>query len=111
MPLTYHHHMAAVVETEPELDAFMRHSGEGIPLLLDAGHLAFAGGDVLRAIDNHHARITHVHVKDVRRPVIDGLDRTQAVVPRCGGARRLHRARRRLARFRRHRPELRRLRL
>ncbi|TGV61946.1 myo-inosose-2 dehydratase, partial [Mesorhizobium sp. M00.F.Ca.ET.149.01.1.1] len=50
MPLSYHHHMAAVVETEPELDSFMHHSGEGIPLLLDAGHLAFAGGDVLHPI-------------------------------------------------------------
>ena len=29
MPLSYHHHMAAVVETEPELDAFMRYSGAG----------------------------------------------------------------------------------
>jgi inosose dehydratase len=77
MPLSYHHHMAAVVETEPELDAFMAASGPGIPLLLDAGHLAFAGGDVLRAIDNHHARITHVHVKDIRRPVVDGLDRSK----------------------------------
>lgn len=77
MPLSYHHHMAAVVETEPELDAFMRASGEGIPLLLDAGHLAFAGGDVLRAIDKHHARINHVHVKDIRRAVIDGLDRSR----------------------------------
>ncbi|HEY4191875.1 MAG TPA: TIM barrel protein, partial [Mesorhizobium sp.] len=52
MPLAYHHHMGAVVETETELDAFMNHSGPGIPLLLDAGHLAFAGGDVLRAIEN-----------------------------------------------------------
>jgi inosose dehydratase len=69
--------MAAVVETEPELDAFMKNSGEGIPLLLDAGHLAFAGGDVLRAIDNHHARINHVHVKDIRRSVVDNLDRTK----------------------------------
>ncbi len=77
MPLSYHHHMAAVVETEAELDAFMRHSGEGIPLLLDAGHLAFAGGNVLRAIDNHHARINHVHVKDVRMDVINKLDRTR----------------------------------
>lgn len=77
MPLAYHHHMAAVVETEPELDAFMAASGEGIPLLLDAGHLAFAGGDVLRAIDNHHARIAHVHAKDIRRPVVDALDRTK----------------------------------
>ncbi len=77
MPLSYHHHMAAVVETEAELDAFMKNSGEGIPLLLDAGHLAFAGGNVLRAIDNHHARINHVHVKDVRMDVINKLDRSK----------------------------------
>lgn len=77
MPLSYHHHMAAVVETEPELDAFMAASGAGIPLLLDAGHLAFAGGDPLRAIDKHHGRINHVHVKDIRRSVVDGLDRTK----------------------------------
>ena len=77
MPLSYHHHMAAVIETEAELDLFMKHSGPGIPLLYDAGHMAFAGGDVLRVIDNHHARISHVHTKDVRMAVIDGLDRTR----------------------------------
>ena len=77
MPLSYHHHMAAVIETEPELDMFMKHSGEGIPLLFDAGHMAFAGGDVMRVIDKHHKRITHVHTKDVRRDVIDKLDRTR----------------------------------
>ncbi|MBX3568919.1 MAG: myo-inosose-2 dehydratase [Rhizobiaceae bacterium] len=74
MPLAYHHHMAAVVQFEHELDAFMANSGAGIPLLLDAGHLAFAGGDVLAAIDRHHQRISHVHVKDIRRPVVDALD-------------------------------------
>lgn len=77
MPLAYHHHMAAVVQFEQELDSFMNHSGEGIPLLLDAGHLAFAGGDVLAAIDRYHKRISHVHVKDIRKPVIDGLDWTR----------------------------------
>jgi inosose dehydratase len=77
MPLSYHHHMAAVVETEPELDAFMAASGQAIPLLFDAGHMAFAGGDVLRVIDRHHARISHVHVKDVRMEVINGLDRNR----------------------------------
>ena len=77
MPLVYHHHMAAAVETEEELDLFMTHSGAGIPLLYDAGHMAFAGGDVLRVIDRHHGRIAHVHAKDVRRRVIDGLDRTR----------------------------------
>jgi len=75
MPLVYHHHMAAVVETEPELDAFMEHST--ISLLFDAGHMAFAGGNVLRCIDKHHARIRHVHTKDVRMEVIKSLDRTK----------------------------------
>lgn len=75
MPVVYHHHMAAVVETEPELDLFMANST--ISLLFDAGHMAFAGGDVLRCIDKHHARIRHVHTKDVRMEVIDKLDRSK----------------------------------
>lgn len=75
MPLVYHHHMAAVVETEPELDAFM--AASTISLLFDAGHMAFAGGDVLRCIDKHHKRIRHVHTKDVRMEVINMLDRTK----------------------------------
>ena len=75
MPLVYHHHMAAVVETESELDLFMKYSG--ISLLFDAGHMAFAGGNVLRCIDTHHKRIRHVHTKDVRMDVINGLDRTK----------------------------------
>ena len=77
MPLSYHHHMAAAIETESELDLFMKHSGAGIPLLYDAGHMAFAGGDVLRVIDTHHARISHVHTKDVRMAVINRLDRSR----------------------------------
>ncbi len=75
MPISYHHHMAAAIETEGELDLLMKHSS--VPLLFDAGHMAFAGGDVMRVIDNHHARITHVHTKDIRRAVIDGLDRSR----------------------------------
>jgi inosose dehydratase len=74
MPLSYHHHMGAAVQFEDEIDAFMAASGEGIPLLYDAGHLAFAGGDVLRVIDKHHARISHVHTKDIRRAVTDAID-------------------------------------
>jgi inosose dehydratase len=75
MPISYHHHMAAAIETEAELDLLMKHST--VPLLFDAGHMAFAGGDVLRVIDKHHTRITHVHTKDIRRSVVDGLDRTK----------------------------------
>ncbi len=75
MPLSYHHHMGAVIETEAELDLLMKHSN--IPLLIDAGHLAFAGGNVMRAIDKHHKRIAHVHTKDVRMDIINKLDRSK----------------------------------
>ena len=77
MPISYHHHMAAPIESEEDVDLLMKHSGEGLPLLYDAGHMAFAGGDVLRVIDRHHRRISHVHTKDVRQDVIDRLDRTK----------------------------------
>lgn len=75
MPIAYHHHMAAVIETEEELDLFMKHSS--VPLLYDAGHMAFAGGDVMRVIDNHSTRISHVHTKDVRMDVINEIDRSR----------------------------------
>ena len=75
MPLSYHHHMGAVVENETELDLLMKHSS--ISLLFDAGHMAFAGGDNMRVIDNHHKRITHVHTKDVRKGVMQTIDKTQ----------------------------------
>lgn len=77
MPISYHHHMAAPIETEQDLDLLMAHSGAGLPLLYDAGHMAFAGGDVLRVIDKHHTRISHVHTKDIRQAVVDGLDRSR----------------------------------
>ena len=79
MPISYHHHMAAAIETEEELDLLMKHSS--VPLLFDAGHMAFAGGDVLRVINKHHKRITHVHTKDIRRAVVDGLDRNEGSIP------------------------------
>ena len=77
MPIAYHHHTGAVIETEAEIDRFVDHTGEALQLAYDTGHLAFAGGDALRMIDRHHRRISHVHAKDVRASVIDGLDRAR----------------------------------
>ncbi len=73
--LAFHHHMATAIETERDVDLLMRHTGEAVGLLYDAGHMRFAGGDVLRVVDTHGKRIIHVHAKDVRGPVIEGLDR------------------------------------
>jgi inosose dehydratase len=66
----YHHHMGTVVETEAEVDRFMKGTGESVGLLLDTGHMTFAGGDPLAVAKRWGKRITHVHCKDVRPDVM-----------------------------------------
>jgi inosose dehydratase len=69
--LGYHHHMGTVVQTEDEVDRLMDACGDTVGLLLDTGHLTFAGGDPARVAARHGPRITHVHCKDVRRNVLE----------------------------------------
>jgi inosose dehydratase len=68
--LAYHHHMGTVVQSEDEVDRLMDSCGDSVSLLLDTGHLTFAGGDPARAATRHAARIAHVHCKDIRQPVL-----------------------------------------
>ncbi len=72
-PMTYHHHMGTVVETEPEIDLLMANTDVSVGLLIDVGHLTFAGGDVLATTSRHGARINHVHCKDIRADVLARL--------------------------------------
>ena len=74
MPLAYHHHMGAVVQTEEEIDALMAVTSEEVGLVFDTGHLVMAGADPLGVLERHADRIIHVHAKDVRRSVLDGID-------------------------------------
>jgi inosose dehydratase len=71
MRLAYHHHMGTVVETEAEIDRLMAATGPTVGLLLDTGHLTYAGGDVLAVARRHASRIVHVHCKDIRPAVLD----------------------------------------
>ena len=64
--MAYHHHMGTVIQAEDEVDRMMD-STKNVGLLLDTGHLTFAGGDPLRALKRHAKRITHVHCKDIRK--------------------------------------------
>jgi inosose dehydratase len=68
--LAYHHHMGTVIESEAEIDRLMASTGPAVGLLLDTGHLTFAGGDPVRAAQRHAARVVHVHCKDVRAAVM-----------------------------------------
>jgi inosose dehydratase len=70
LKLAYHHHMGTVIETEAEIDRLMALTGPEVGLLLDTGHLTYAGGDPLAAARRHAERIVHVHCKDVRPAVL-----------------------------------------
>jgi inosose dehydratase len=70
MRLAFHHHMGTVVQTEAEVDRLMADTGEDVGLLLDTGHLVFAGGDPVAVARRHARRIVHVHCKDVRADVL-----------------------------------------
>ena len=72
-PMTFHHHMGTVVETEREVDLLMSRTGDAVGLLFDTGHLHFAGGDVLATARRHGRRINHVHCKDIRAEVLARL--------------------------------------
>lgn len=75
VPLTFHHHMGTAVESEDEIDALMAHTGEAVGLLLDTGHLIFAGGDISSVIAKYGKRITHVHTKDIRQDILATIDK------------------------------------
>ena len=69
LQLVYHHHMGTVVQTEAEVDRLMAGTGEAVKLLLDTGHITWAGGDPVRVARKHADRIGHIHTKDVRPAV------------------------------------------
>jgi inosose dehydratase len=62
--------MGTVVETADEIDRLMGSTGASVGLLLDTGHLAFAGADPADIAWRHGPRINHVHCKDVRPGVL-----------------------------------------
>ena len=69
LAMAYHHHMGTVIESESEVDRLMAGTHD-VGLLLDTGHLTFAGGDPVRAAARHAARVVHVHCKDIRPGVM-----------------------------------------
>lgn len=68
--MAYHHHMGTVIESEADVDRLMT-STQHVRLLLDAGHLTYAGGDPVAVARKHGSRITHVHCKDIRMALMD----------------------------------------
>jgi len=85
LTLVYHHHMGTIVESPDDIDAFMAATGPHTHLLFDAGHCAFGGGDPVKVLTRHIARVRHFHAKSIRPAVTarvraEGLSFLQGVV-------------------------------
>lgn len=59
-----HPHVGTHVERGDEVERFLADSD--LPLCLDTGHLLIGGTDPVELAKRHAARISHVHLKDVR---------------------------------------------
>lgn len=75
--LAYHHHMGTVIERAEDIDQLMAHTGPEVGLLLDTGHLMYAGADPVAVAERWGARICHVHCKDVRGEILADVKNRQ----------------------------------
>ena len=71
MPLAYHHHMGTVIETEAETRRLIESTTDDVKLLIDTGHMLFAGGNSIKLAEDFIERIIHVHCKDIRKDVLE----------------------------------------
>ena len=71
MPLAYHHHMGTVIETEEETRRLIESTSDSVKLLIDTGHMLFAGGNSIKLTEDFMERIIHVHCKDIRKDVLE----------------------------------------
>lgn len=62
--------MGTVIESAEDVGNLMTNTGDEVGLLLDTGHLTFAGADPLAVAQRWASRINHVHCKDVRADVL-----------------------------------------
>jgi inosose dehydratase len=69
--LAYHYHLMMLVETAEEISAFCESTNDSVGLLLDTGHAYAAGADYGEIWRRFGKRVVHVHLKDVRRNVLD----------------------------------------
>ena len=70
--LCFHHHMGTVVQTAAETDRMLANTDPRyVFLCYDTGHVTFAGEDPLAMLRKYVDRVGHVHLKDMRLPVVE----------------------------------------
>ena len=71
VPLAYHHHMGTVVQSQEDTERLIDNTSDAVKLLIDTGHMMFAGGDFAKIAKDYSTRLHHVHCKDIRKEVLD----------------------------------------
>ena len=71
VPLAYHHHMGTVVQSQEDTERLIDNTSDTVKLLIDTGHMLFAGGDFVKIAKDYSSRLHHVHCKDIRKDVLD----------------------------------------
>ncbi|MBC8003694.1 MAG: myo-inosose-2 dehydratase [Opitutaceae bacterium] len=72
MRLCYHHHLGTGIQTREQVDRLMASTDPDLVyLLLDTGHITFSGDDALSLAQCYATRIKHVHLKNIRRPIME----------------------------------------
>ena len=71
LPISYHHHMGTIIQTESDIEKLLDLTNEKTKLLFDTGHLLFAQADYERCLKKYISRINHVHCKDMRKSVLE----------------------------------------
>lgn len=76
MVVAYHHHMGTGVQTMKEIDKLMEMTDSRyVYLLFDTGHLTFSEIDPLQVLKKYVSRIKHVHLKDIRKGVLERVSK------------------------------------
>jgi inosose dehydratase len=69
--VVFHNHVGTYVETESETARLLEETDPAlVSWCLDCGHLAYGGGDTLRALEKYGNRVGYVHIKDVDGQVL-----------------------------------------
>lgn len=78
MKIVYHHHMGTGVQTLEEIDKLMEMTDPNLVyLLFDTGHLTFSDVNPEVVLKKYINRIKHVHLKDIRKEVLDTVKREE----------------------------------
>ena len=63
--------MGTVIETQQDTERLLENTSDQVKLIIDTGHMLFAGGNFIEVVNNFKERIIHVHCKDMRKNVLE----------------------------------------